>query len=261
MWSLASLPVRVVREPGKPYDAARMNPTSLKCPECGGKLLGEQLTGCQYCGARLAVSLKALPAEESPAVQAGRSVAERVALVERSTEMARAQQVEPSAGGEVAKHGIAALVGVIVAVFGIGFVVAMSSSFQGSPGLMIPGGGRFDLGVSSGPPWMFYIVPLVFVAIGIGVVVRSISQASVLQSAPLERLPAVVVEKRTEVSGGASNARASTTYHTTLELKGGARRELRTPERLAGLIKTEDSGIAFVKAGLLLEFQRVEIAG
>ena len=163
--------------------------------------------------------------------------------------MARALQVEPSSAGEVVRHGWKALVGVVMALFGIGFIgsyLNRSAVIGLQPEL--PG---FDL--------LFLLVPLVFVGIGIWTVISGLARVAQIRGAPLDRLASVVINKRTDVSSGGRRDSATTTYFSTLELKNGVRRELRTNESLAGLIKPGDVGVAFVKADLLLEFLRVDV--
>jgi hypothetical protein len=58
---------------------------------------------------------------------------------------------------------------------------------------------------------------------------------------PIQTLPALVVAKRTSVSGG-RNSGAHTSYYATFELQTGERREFRVPASAYGLLAERDQG-------------------
>lgn len=75
----------------------------------------------------------------------------------------------------------------------------------------------------------------------------------------LERLPALVVGKRQHVSRGMGTSEmTSTTYHVTLELEGAGRREVETGGRLYGRLGPGDVGVAYLRAGHLLDYRRLD---
>jgi hypothetical protein len=59
---------------------------------------------------------------------------------------------------------------------------------------------------------------------------------------PIQTLPAVVIGKRLDISGGGTNSRAYTTYYVTFELRSGERREFQVPAKLYGLLAERDQG-------------------
>lgn len=59
---------------------------------------------------------------------------------------------------------------------------------------------------------------------------------------PIQTLPAVVVTKRTRVSGGAGSSGAHTAYYATFELQTGERREFIVPGDAYGQLAERDQG-------------------
>lgn len=76
------------------------------------------------------------------------------------------------------------------------------------------------------------------------------------RNAPIDRLVAVIVKDRTDVSGDSGS---STTYFTTLQTRDGARIEYATCRSLVGRIAVDDIGVAYVKGRSLVEFIRFEV--
>jgi hypothetical protein len=105
---------------------------------------------------------------------------------------------------------------------------------------------------------VFGLVCLFFVAVGVLVVASSMKKTAAFAAAPLERLQALVADKRTEVSGGGDSA-ATTRYFVTLETGDGRRLEVGTAGKVAGKAVAGDVGIAYVKGGVLLDFERVQV--
>jgi hypothetical protein len=66
-----------------------------------------------------------------------------------------------------------------------------------------------------------------------------------VKGAPIERMTAVIVKERTEVSG--RNDKADTTYFVTLQTRDGTRVEYRVTRALVGKLVVDDIGIAYVK--------------
>jgi hypothetical protein len=59
---------------------------------------------------------------------------------------------------------------------------------------------------------------------------------------PIQTLPAVVVTKRTRVSGGSGSSSAHTSYYATFELQTGERREFLVPGAAYGQLAERDQG-------------------
>ncbi|MEO8702585.1 MAG: DUF2500 family protein [Kofleriaceae bacterium] len=108
--------------------------------------------------------------------------------------------------------------------------------------------------------------PLLFTLAFIGIAVmiiragtRQSAQLVSYRNAPIERMIAVVVKDRTDVSGGGEHSRASTSYYTTLQTRDGQRAEFHTYASLVGRLAIDDIGVAYVKARTLVEFIRFDV--
>jgi hypothetical protein len=155
-------------------------------------------------------------------------------------EMAPEQPVLPAD----ASIGIAAIVAPIsMSLFGIVFLLI-----------------AIGLLVEIKPPLGFAIIfiagALVFILGGIAAIGKLVA----FRNAPIERLVAVIVKERTDVSGGGENREASTTYYATLQRRDGTRTEYRTYHSLVGRLAVGDIGVAYVKARTLVEFIRFDVA-
>lgn len=110
------------------------------------------------------------------------------------------------------------------------------------------------------------LVSLLFAALGLAGAAWALWRLVRFTSSSLDRVPALVVDKRQHVRrrtssgpGGMSGTTStSTTYYVTLELETGARRELRARGRLYGRLGAGDAGVAYVKDRHLLDYQRLD---
>jgi len=75
-------------------------------------------------------------------------------------------------------------------------------------------------------------------------------------NSPVETYNAVVVAKRTNVSGGGSNTSASTSYHVTFQLDDGSRLELRVRHSDYGALAEGDVGVLTRQGTRFLGFER-----
>ena len=75
-------------------------------------------------------------------------------------------------------------------------------------------------------------------------------------NSPVETYEAVVVAKRTEVSGGGNDTMASTSYFVTFELESGQRIELRAKANQYGMIAEGDRGVLTCQGTRFLDFER-----
>jgi hypothetical protein len=102
---------------------------------------------------------------------------------------------------------------------------------------------------SGGAGILFLLIPLfiglVFLTV-LGVFVyafvRGLTQWSRNNASPLQTVPAVLVTKRGQVSGGSGDSSASTSYYATFELRGGERLEFRVRGREYGQLVENDRG-------------------
>lgn len=111
-----------------------------------------------------------------------------------------------------------------------------------------------------GPASFVRVLLLVFAAVGAGLAVWGIFRLVKLSQSRLMRLPALVVDKRIDVSGGgqtsqSSASRVSTSYYVTLALGDGGRRELEAQGKLYGKLAQNDTGVAYIRYRSLLDFR------
>jgi len=203
-----------------------------KCANCGAIPSRSDGKFCEFCGAEL-------PVESTPAIIVGPfgDLAARFRALGDHPDLERIRQHTPSTSRPA--------VGMVVQiVFGVIFTIAS---------LVIFGG--FQMGA----PFPMSLFPLLFVAVGIGMVVMGIKNAASYSAAPLQRIEAIVVDERTRVAGGGRNSSSSTSYYATLESPDGERREYQIDGRLSGEITRGDIGVAFIKSMVLVDFQRVAV--
>lgn len=103
---------------------------------------------------------------------------------------------------------------------------------------------------------------LPFLVIIVGLIAWSVVKAASNRAArrDFEALPqyselAVVVSKRTEVSGGGQDV-VHQVHYVTFELPSGQRRELRVSPAGYGMLVEGDQGQVIFKGDLVLDFQR-----
>jgi hypothetical protein len=101
---------------------------------------------------------------------------------------------------------------------------------------------------------LFIGTALMFIVGGLG----AFGKAMQYRNAPIERMIAVVIKERSEVSGSDTSS-ASTTYYTTLQSRDGTRGEYLTYRSLVGRLAVDDIGVAYVKARTLVEFIRFDV--
>lgn len=109
------------------------------------------------------------------------------------------------------------------------------------------------------PPGFFRILLLAFTALGVGLVVYGLFRLIKVSTSRLSRGPAIVVDKRTAVSGGGQSSPASTTYYITLQLDDSDRHELEVTGKLYGKITKDDAGVAYIRDRYLLDFRRLTV--
>lgn len=206
-----------------------MAPT--ECHHCGAAVRSRTARFCEFCGTELVH-------DDAPRAQTpDESRRERFELLRRHPDLESGLRHTPQVRVPTISTGLV-FVGPLVIAFLVFFVVQANNMRA---------------------PIIFFIVPaIMFVAIA-NTIFRSVQRGSRVRAARWERLPAIVVDERTRVSGGGKNSRATTSYFATLEFEDGARREFRVSPRLAGDITGDDAGIAYVKHDALLEFRRISV--
>jgi hypothetical protein len=211
----------------------------MKCTSCGADIpLGQ--TVCEYCNS----------AAEPITAKGNR--AWRFAQVKQSAEFAQRQRPErlaalprsPSVGNAVAIGFL------IVWTLGAGFVMVMAWTMAGMAGSHFGPVGLIPLGMS--------VVPMGFVALGIFMLVKTIQKAGQYSAAPIRADAALIVGKRTQVSGGSGDSSASTGYFVTAEFEDGRRLEFQAARPdLFGRLAEGDAGVLFSRTDVALDFDRV----
>ena len=208
----------------------------IPCTECGARPKGLDDRFCAFCGAELPRTA-ADPARPSAQRDA------RFELARRLPAFDRAMQREPDTTGVVAGGAFS----VIFLLFFAGVALSI---------------GGFGCSMSShtglGGPGIFAIVPVGMALFALFAAAKSGSQAARVATSPTERRLALVRDERTRVSGGGKNSSASTTYYVTLEYEDGSREEHRVGSRAAGRVSPGDVGVAFERAGILVDFETLD---
>ena len=105
-------------------------------------------------------------------------------------------------------------------------------------------------------PFVFLLFFFAVIAFIVFVIVSKVALWSADNNSPIETFDAVVVAKRTEVSGGGNNTMASTRYFVTFELESGERVELRAKADQYGLTAEGDRGVLTRQGSRFLDFVR-----
>jgi hypothetical protein len=199
------------------------------CSNCGAASRGPTARFCEYCGA-------GLPRPEAPPPPSPfGDVPARFAALREHADYQAALAETPSDTAQVLKlgGGIAFLL-IFVMIAGFMSVIFLSVC----------------------PP--LGLVPVGILIVGVIGLVQHMAKASRFSSAELSRVPALVVDERTTISGGGDSP-SRTQEHVTLEFEDGRRQEYDATGKLAGLVTAGDMGVAFLRADVLLEFRRIRV--
>ena len=218
----------------------------MKCSGCGAENVAAAVV-CEFCQSALAITADnaqeaALERVKASAVYAARNSAER-----------QARLPDYTAGQKVLVSVFFAMfIGVALFIFVVALVMA---GFFGVVGRSEAGGPGAALSLVS---LCISVVPLLFVALGVWALVHTTRKMRTQERAPVEAVAAVVVDKRTHVSGGGHNSSASTAYYVTCQTEDGQRREYRVwGGEVFGKLAAGDAGVLFIHAGCALDFDRV----
>ena len=74
-----------------------------------------------------------------------------------------------------------------------------------------------------------------------------------LKAAPLQRVPALIIGKRTEVSS------EYTHYYVTLQFRNSERKEFSVEGKVYGLLADGDLGVGYIKKTLVLDFRPLAV--
>ena len=103
---------------------------------------------------------------------------------------------------------------------------------------------------------MFVIVPVFIFGVFAYILIKGISQWSSNNKSPILSVPAEVVTKRSQTSGGAGDSAASTRYYVTFQVESGDRIELPMNGQEYGMLAEEDLGILTFQGTRYKGFER-----
>lgn len=220
----------------------------MKCSYCGAEIPLAR-GKCEYCGT-------AAEAARSPEVVSRDAVFEKVFA---SREYAKRNSPQ--------RHAALPTIPVLMQVFPILFFVLfigvagfIAISFVGVSGAvgtigfgMHPAAGVFGLF-----GFVFALVPIGFVVLGVFLMKKHFDKIGSFQRSSIEGEAAIIVGKRTAVSGGGNDSSVSTSYFITVEFPNGRRREFATltPD-LYGKVAEGDAGVFFTRESFALDFDLV----
>ena len=204
---------------------------TTECRHCGATIKSQGARFCEFCGTEIV-------REDAPRMQTRDEAKQtRFDLLREHPDIGGLLRATPQIEKPPLNYGILFMAPVII-VFLIFFM---------------------NMASGAGAPGFFFIVPLVILAAVGFAAFKTLINSSQYHSAKLTRRPAIVIDERTEVSGGGENSRARTTYFVTLEFEDGTRREFTVGTRLAGSLTEGDAGVAYLKHEHLAAFERLSV--
>ena len=105
----------------------------------------------------------------------------------------------------------------------------------------------------------FVIIFTLVIGTFIFIAVKGMSQWSKNNKSPVLTVPAEVVAKRTDTSGGHGDSSANTWYYVTFQVQSGDRMELGVPDKEFGLLAEEDLGILTFQGTRYQGFERKKV--
>lgn len=192
----------------------------MNCAFCG-KAIRLREKDCPYCGT---------PIPEAPAAE-GVDASE---WLDRIRELEESLRHKPSARRTI--KGLSA-----ICVVGFAFVSV---------------GGWFLVDSrNSGEPLVVQLFLLLFVLAGVPMIVGGILGLLRLAASRVQRVPAVIVDKREELP---DDDGSSITYYVSIKTADGQSKDHIVPHKLFQELEKGDAGIAFFK-GFFLDFKRVRL--
>lgn len=199
-----------------------------RCAQCGALPSKNSARFCEYCGTELPAPAALARPLDPNSREALELLFARLADHPSTPELLKR---EPSAAGV---H------------MGLGCLSVFALAFMGVAIFM--GVGALKMGAG-----FMAIVPFGMGVAGFFMLVGSARKQARLASAPLERTPVRIMDERT------AHSDRSTTYYATLQTEDGSRFEVPIDAKTAAQIATGDMGIAYLKGGLMIGFERVPV--
>jgi len=215
---------------------------------CGADHAPTDVT-CTHCGSHLPMSDNVAKAAIFARIKASDDYARRDSA-ERLAKLPKIDEIQK------------VMLTVILAIFigSSGVMVLVLLGMAGVVGLFgFNARGGFGAAFSLAP-LMMAIFPLGFVVLGVFLFRQMKNKMNSLEQGPVRSLPAVVVDKRTHVTGGGDNHSARTEYFVTYELEDGTRKEYQVWDgQMYGRLTADDAGIVYVRSGHAVDFDQVRV--
>ncbi len=224
----------------------------MRCESCGAQV-AQGNTICEYCGSTWDRVVPAAVATQLSAGNVYDQIKGSPSWADRNSPTRQAAIPQMPALASVAP-----IIFFVVFITMSGFMAFTMLGVSGILGAVgFSQGGPFGSGVAIVPAFMA-LVPIGFVVLGIFMAVKHGKTMRTFQDAPTLGHAAVIVGKRTQISGGGKDSSASTRYFVTAEFEDGRREEfgLMTPG-LYGKVTEGDAGVLFVRSTFVLDFDRV----
>ena len=209
---------------------------SVHCSHCGAPFRAESEHFCAFCGVERPAPAVVQVAPSLPVTVATRiDDPARFEAAELRPELAPLMERVPEQGTGPRTNPIVVM---FLVFWTLGaFILFLLVSKSGSGALS----GLFAL----------------FPAFGAILIVALASKHMRFATATVDRALVMIVDERNGSEGGARSV--NTVDRVLLQRKDGKRNEVRVDKALAGLITRGDLGVAYVKGGYLVDFQRLQV--
>lgn len=214
----------------------------MKCPSCGASLPEDSLT-CEYCGSRTT----------PPSQQHDQDIFRRVKQSPQYADRLSTERVQ-----RLPKPGVGQMIFIVVffTIFcGISLFIAVMAIGIGGVASLSENAFPFSL-----IPFCMGIVPIGMFAFGIFMAIKLFQRFQLMRDGKVDAAAAIIVGKRTQVSGGSGDSSASTAYFATFEFEDGERKEFMVYDgSLFGRISEDDAGVLFSREKFAVDFDRVRV--
>lgn len=210
-----------------------------RCEGCNAAIAAEA-TRCEFCGAAVTTA---------PVATTTENVFARI----REHPVFRAVEAHPPTEGHVGGQlRVAQWMGCV----GVAIALTVLTVFMTVAGGMSFGVSRLGRGEWSAFPFLFVAIPLLVFGVFVWGAMTAGRKLRRFRAAPVQVVPAVVVAKRTLVSGG---KHGGTTYFVTLGFEDGSRLELDAPGPTFGTTAEDDPCAAVLRGGYLVDLRLVPL--
>jgi len=223
----------------------------MKCKSCAAEIEAASVT-CSYCGSAVVVDKRVVDDGQSSAaapfdqIKASPEYAQRESpeRLARLPKLPQIQQILPVIVLAFMAIVPIGMIGVmLVAGIGLGFFGMQVGGLMGGGMSMIP---------------LLLIFPIGFLILVGFIAKKMFFKMKQFRESPTESCAAILIAKRTQVSGGSGDSSASTHYFLTFETEDGRRQEYSLMlNTLYGQLTEGDAGVLFIRSEIAVDFDRV----